>query len=274
MNHLKAWLRACSRALLLPLATLCTLPAVAQDARSTRDTGDAAHLFGYLPKDGMRAQFDAGYRKHLEWHAAHADPLVWYGWYVTHGPRAGMFIDGSFGAPFAGFDQRVAPADDAKDAERSFLPFGQPTFRASYRLRRDLSTGFPLERWQPTQLVDVHRYRVKLGRSSHFELLAKRMRTALDASGAKDVAYTWYQGVAGTATPEYMLMVARKGWAGFDGAPGDLEGVLATLDDATTRRELLMGIAASVDEVTSEVWQYRSDLSLVPAGPAPAQKAK
>jgi hypothetical protein len=266
--------RLLSRTLLLSLAITCALPAVAQDPKSMRDSGDAAHLFGYLPKDGMRAQFDAGYRKHLEWHATHADPLVWYGWYVTHGPRAGMFIDGSFGAPFAAFDQRVAPADDAKDAERNFMAFAQPTFRAAYRVRRDLGTGTPLERWQPTQLVDVHRYRIKLGRSSHFELLAKRMRTALEASGEKDVAYTWYQGVAGTATPEYMLMVARKGWAGFDAAPGDLEGVLATLDDATTRRELLMGLAASVDEVTGEVWQYRSDLSLIPANPPPAQKAK
>jgi hypothetical protein len=274
MKQFRSSLRSCSCALLLPLALASALPAFAQEPKSTRDSGDAAHLFGYLPKDGMRAQFDAGYRKHLEWHAAHADPLVWYGWYVTHGPRAGMFIDGSFGAPFAAFDQRVAPADDAKDAERSFLPFGQPTFRASYRVRRDLSSGTPLERWQPTQLVDVHRYRVKLGRSSHFELLAKRMRTALEASGAKDVAYTWYQGVAGTATPEYMLMVARKGWAGFENAPGDLEGVLATLDDASTRRELLMGLSASVEEVTSEVWQYRSELSLIPANPAPTTTAK
>jgi hypothetical protein len=77
----------------------------------------------------MEDPFDAGYQKHLAWHRAHQDPLVWYGWTVTHGPRMGMFIDGTFGAPFAAFDQRVAPADDAKDAERSFLLHGQPTFR-------------------------------------------------------------------------------------------------------------------------------------------------
>ena len=254
-------------AFLCSVLLACALPAAAQDAKSLRDSGDAAHLFGYVPKDGMRAQFDAGYRRHLGWHAAHADPLVWYGWYVTHGPRAGMFIDGSFGAPFAAFDHRVAPAEDAKDAEASVLAYAQPSFRASYRVRRELGTGTPLERWQPTALVDVHHYKVKLGRSSQFEQLVKRMRAALDARH-KDVACTWYQGVAGTATPEYMLMVARAGWAGFE-APGDLESVLATLEDATTRRELLMAFAASVDEVTSEVWQYRADLSLIP-GERPA----
>ena len=246
----------------------------AHPAASTRDSGDATHLFGYWTRPGQREAFDEGYRRHLAWHRQAGDPLVWYGWYVSDGKRAGMFVDGSFGAPFAAFDQRVAPADDAKDAERSFLGFAEPTFRMEYRVRRDLSTGTPLERWQPTPLVEVHRYRVKLGRSSHFELLAKRMRSTLEASGAKDVAYTWYQGVAGTGTPEYMLMVSRNGWAGFDGASGDLEGVLGTLGDATTRRELLMGVAASVDEVTSEVWQYRSDLSLVPKTTLPAQGGK
>jgi hypothetical protein len=264
-------LRSALRALLpLPLTLCLAFTAAAQDAPSTRDSGDAAHLFGYVPKEGMRAQFDAGYRRHLGWHATNADPLVWYGWYVTHGPRAGMFIDGTFGAPFAAFDARVAPAEDAKDAERSFLPFAQPSFRASYRVRRDLGTGTPLERWQPTKLVDVHHYKVKLGRSAHFEQIAKRMRAAVEAAGAKGITYTWYQGVAGTASPEYMLMVARDGWAGFE-APGDLESVLGAMDDATTRRELLMGLAASVEEVTSEVWQYRSDLSLIPASAMPAK---
>jgi hypothetical protein len=50
--------------------------------------------------------------------------------------------------------------------------------------------------------------------------------------------------------------------------------VLATLDDESTRRELLMGLSASVEEVTSEVWQYRSELSLIPANPAPTTTAK
>ena len=254
-------------AILVPVVLAFASPAAAQDAKSTRDSGDAAHLFGYTPKEGMRAQFDAGYRKHLGWHAAHADPLVWYGWYVTHGARAGMFIDGSFGAPFAAFDQRVAPADDAKDAEANVLAYGQPAFRASYRVRRDLGTGTPLEHWQPSKLVEVHHYRLKLGRAAQFEQIVKRMRVALEAN-KQHAACTWYQGVAGTATPEYMLMVAREGWAGF-GTPGDLESVLGTLEDATTRRELLTAYAASVDEVSSEVWQYRADLSLIP-GERPA----
>jgi hypothetical protein len=252
-----------ARTLLLLLTLLIPASSFAANPTTTRNTGDAAHLFGYTPKPGMEAQFDAGYQKHLGWHRMHGDPLVWYGWTVTHGPRMGMFIDGTFGAPFAAFDQRVAPAEDAKDSARTFLPFGEPAFRAVYRVRRDLGTGTPLEQWQPTSMVEVHVYKVRLGKSAQFEQIAKRARAVVEASAGKG-AHTWYEGVGGTASPEYMLMVAREGWASFDHAPGDLEGVLASVEDATTRRELLAAYASSVDSVTSEIWRYRSELSLIP----------
>ncbi|KGQ18085.1 hypothetical protein LF41_1439 [Lysobacter dokdonensis DS-58] len=245
--------------------TCAALAASAAEPTTTlKDSGDAAHLFGYLPKPGMDAQFDAGYRKHLEWHRTHDDPLVWYGWYVTHGPRMGMFIDGTFGAPFAAFDNRVAPSDDGKDADRTFLPYGEPTYRAVYRVRRDLSAGTPLEQWRPTKLVQVYTYEVRLGRSERFEKIVKRMRAALDTAKHKS-SFTWYEGVGGTASPGYMLMVSREGWSAFDEGPGGLEGVLASVEDTTVRQQLLDGFAGTVDEVQAEIWSYRSDMSLIPS---------
>ena len=250
--------------LLLALTTITAHAAEPAATNTTRNTGDAAHLFGYTPKPGMEAQFDAGYRKHLEWHRAQHDPLVWYGWYVTHGPRMGTFIDGSFGAPFAAFDQRVAPAEDAKDNERTFFPYAQPVFRNVYRVRRDLSTATPLEKWEPTSMIEVHTYKVKPGKSYQFEQIARRVRGVTAASNAKGI-HTWYEGVGGTGTKEYLLMVARDGFAAFDAGPADLESVLSTIDDATARRELLSAYASAIDEVTSELWRYRSDLSLIPS---------
>lgn len=250
------------------LAIACAaLPALAADpTQSLRDTGDAAHLFAYRPKPGMESQFDAGYKRHLDWHRTHDDPLVWYGWYVTHGPRMGMFIDGTFGAPFAALDNRVAPAEDGKDADRTFLPYGDPTERTVFRVRRDLSNGTPLEQWQPTRMVQVYTYKVRIGRSERFEKIVKRMRAALDTTKPKS-SFTWYEGIGGTPTPGYMLMVARDGWASFDEGRGGLEGVLAWVEDPTVRQQLLEGYAASVEDVQSEIWSYRSDLSLIPQIP-------
>lgn len=227
---------------------------------STRDSGDAAHLFGYWPKPGQRAAFDAGYRRHLAWHRDAGDPLVWYGWYVSDGKRAGMFVDGSFGAPFAAFDQRVDPAGDGADAGRNVTPFVEPTFRASYRLRRDLSSGFPLERWQPSPRVQVTRYVVRPGARAAFEQAVRLARAALPADAP---AHSWYEPVSGDA-PGYLLLIAQQGWQDHDRGADDLDALLARSTDPQAR-SVAAALADAVISADVETWEYRADLSLIPA---------
>lgn len=240
--------------LAIPILLALALPAA---AASTRDSGDAAHLFGYDPKPGMRARFDQGYRDHLRWHRDKRDPLVWYGWYVYDGERVGMFIDGSFGAPFAAFDSRVDPAGDSADASRNVSPYADPAFRASYRLRRELSTGFPLEQWRPSKRVQVFHYTLRAGTRARFERALRAARAALQRR-PEAPARTWYEKVVGGATPQYMLMIARDGWTSHDSHRAGLDELLAgdqaRLDD----------LAAAVAEARSETWLYREDLSLIP----------
>ncbi|TWI06315.1 hypothetical protein IP90_00581 [Luteimonas cucumeris] len=238
------------------LALALSAPVSAQASASTRDSGDAAHLFAYWPKKGMEDRFDQGYRAHLRWHREKRDPLVWYGWYVYDGERAGMFIDGSFGAPFAAFDRRVDPAGDGADAGRNVTPNADTAFRASYRLRRELSTGVPLEQWRPSKSVQVFHYTLHPGTTQRFEAVLRAARAALQ--GRSDVPpHTWYEKLVGGAVPQYMLMIARDDWSSYDRYPGGLDGLL---DDPTHRIDL----AGAVAEVRAETWNYRADLSLVP----------
>ena len=245
-----------SLAMFLGLLLAPAAVAASDPTPTMRDSGDAAHLFGYRAKPGMRARFDAGYRRHLEWHRAHRDPLVWYGWYVVDGPRAGMFVDGSFGAPFAAFDRRVDPEGDAADGAANVTAYADAAMRASYRLRRELSTGFPLERWQPSSTVQVFRYRLRPGMQARFEqalaVARERLRAIPDAP-----MHTWYEKVVGGALPGFMLMVAREGWASYDRAPGGVEGLLHDGD-------ALAAYADAVEDVEAETWNYRADLSLIP----------
>lgn len=221
----------------------------------------AAHLFGYYAKDGMEARFDAGYRRHLVWHRENHDPLPWYGWYVTHGPRSGMFVDGTFGASFAAFDNRVDPAGDGADAEQNFLPFATPAYRATYRLRPDLGNSTPLESRRPTPLVAVFRYQIAPGGRARFASLVRQARSA---GLAEHVEQTWYEGVGGTGMPEFMLMVARSKWADFASGPGDLESQLDAIEDPAMKARLLQEFASAVNGVEGEVWVFRQDLSLIP----------
>ncbi len=246
--------------LILALAAFAALSA---NAQTTRDSGDAAHLYGYFAKPGMGAQLDEGYRTHLRWHKARRDPLVWYGWYVGHGDRVGMFIDGSFGAPFAAFDKRVDPAGDGADAQKNFSPYAQTAFRASYRLRRELSTGFPLEQWKPSKSVQVFHYSVRPGTAARFERAVRAARESL-LRQADAPSHTWYELIVGGETPGYMLMVARDGWAGYGARGESLEWLVAGVPDTARRQGLLEDLAASVAEAKVETWDYREDLSLIP----------
>lgn len=240
------------------LALALSAPVAAQTPGSARDSGDAAHLFGYFPRKGMEQRFDEGYRTHLQWHRARREPLVWYGWYVYDGDRVGLFVDGSFGAPFAAFDHRVDPAGDGADADRHVAPYADAVFRASYRLRRELSTGFPLEQWRPTKYAQVFHYTLRAGNRARFEraLLAAR-ENLLKHAGAPP--HTWYEKVSGGAAPEYMLMVARGDWGSHD-------AYVASLEELVTEPARLEDLADAVAQVRSETWLYRDDLSLIPEG--------
>lgn len=244
----------------LAVSAMAALPGAPAIAQTTRDSGDAAHLYGYFAKPGMQAQFDQGYRTHLRWHRAKRDPLVWYGWYVADGDRAGMFVDGSFGAPFAAFDQRVDPAGDGADAAKHFSPYAETAFRASYRLRRELSTGFPLERWKPSKSVQVSHYTLHAGTAARFEKALRGARETLSRQAGAP-AHTWYELVVGGKSPGYLLMVARDGWKSYDAHDDGLDTLVAQARDGRT---LLDDLAASVAEVKVETWDYSEEMSLIP----------
>ena len=137
-----------------------------------------------------------------------------------------MFIDGSFGAPFAAFDQRVDPKNDAADAVRTFVPFATDAFRATYRVRREFSTGFPLEQWQPSKSVQVFHYRLRAGTQARFENVLRVAREALGRM-ADAPAHTWYELVVGGEAPGYMLMVVRESRADYGRHDGTLERLIA-----------------------------------------------
>lgn len=241
--------------------------AASTQTRSTRDSGDAAHLFVYRVHPGEQKNFDEGYRTHLGWHRDQRDPVVWYGWYVAKGDQhVGLFVDGSFGAPFSEVDQRVKPGEDLADADRTFGRFADTAYRSSFRVRREFSSGLPLEQWRPSRLVQVFHYTLKPGGQARFERALRTLRDALSRDRNAPV-HTWYERVTGGAVPGYMLMVARENWASYDGTGGDsVEARLMREDTGPggSGRAALDDLAASVATVEAETWNYRKDLSYFP----------
>lgn len=217
-------------------------------------SGDAAHFYVYRMQPGATEKFEEAYRRHLEWHRAHRDPLAWYGWTIEDGERSGYFVDASLGQPFAAFDHRVDVAADGADFRANVSPFAIPAGQPAYVLLREASTGTPLEDLKPSTTMQVTHVRVRLGMEGRFERALAVARQALQKM-PRAPAHTWYRLVTGGDTAQYMLVVARDGWTGYDRFERSLGSLLGG-DDAAVR-----DVADAVQSATTETWRYRPELS-------------
>ena len=210
----------------------------------------------------MRSRFVEGYRRHLDWHRQHDDPLAWYGWFVSSGERVGLFIDGSFGAPYAAFDHRVNPTGDRANAAQNVAPFVDPAFRSTYVLRPTLSTGRLLEEHEPSPSIQVVYYTLRPGMQHRFEEALAELRAVLDRAEDPPV-YTWYQLIVGGEHPAFMLMIPRYGWADY-ATGAAIRAIVRRAFEPEEAAALLKMMLGAVEDVRSEVWSYREDLSYFP----------
>jgi len=220
-----------------------------------------AFIFAYAPKTGP-TDLANGYRKHLEWHVEISDPILWYGWFVVEGDRLGNFVDGAFDITGAEFDSRPNPAGDAEDANATFLPTATPLYRHVNRLREDLGTSRFLEDRNPTPLMQVVYYQVRPGKQVVFE-------NALDeiakAARSANLSYAVYESLTGTSGTVYSVYVPMTGFRDFDTTAHSLESVARATLSSEALSLAMTDIAAAAESTSSEIWQYRSDLSLIPA---------
>ncbi len=241
--------------LILLVSMAIYLPANAQETDNT-----LAATFAYSAKNSGQ-ELATGYKKHLEWHVANNDPILWYAWFVIQGDRLGHFIDGAYDVTGAEFDARPDPAGDGADARANFAPFVNLEYRRIFRLRRDLSTSTFLEDRNPSPLMQVVYYRVKPGGQLDFEAAA----TAIAAAAiAMEIKYTVYELLTGATGALYALYVPLTGISSFDTDSTSLETIARRTLDGPQLEAAMQFISAVTQETVAEVWQYRADLSLIP----------
>lgn len=238
-----------------------------QEMATAGRTGDAAFLFAYHPKEGARALFQEGYRRHLEWHRQREDPLPWYAWWVVTGDRIGMFVDGTFGTAFSAFDARIDPQGDGADFAQTTAPFADPAFRRVLRLRRDLSTAARLESRSASRLLQVSEVRLRPGGEAEFEAILRAVRE-VSGGPAGPAAYTWYELIDGGPRPTYLLMVPTESWSDLASSAVGLRGLIARTGGQTAA-EASRRLADLVESVVVETWSWAQNLTYLPELEAP-----
>jgi len=238
---------------LLTSATLtlavATLPSVAQ-------APSVGQLYSYTVKD--KPSFEEGYRRHLSWHAATNDQLVWYAWTIESGPRKGSFIDGTFGAAFYQLDARPDPKGDGADFVRNVSPYVAPLDVETWTLWPAPSIATPLEDRKPGTTIDVFFLQVEPGEMISFEAAVER----LAAKKRNSPPLTWYKVVHAADASAYVLMLTRANFAELESAGSVLVGMLRTAYGTDSAQ--LENVLKFLRSFRSETWSYQPRLALIP----------
>ena len=71
---------------------LAVLILYASSALAQAGEGPYARITVIRPLPGRDSAFQAGYRRHLDWHRQNKDPWYWYGWWVVMGLAWAAFL--------------------------------------------------------------------------------------------------------------------------------------------------------------------------------------
>lgn len=211
--------------------------------------GDIAQFAIWKPKDGHRAEFEAGYKKHLKWHEENGDTWGWWGWFIVSGPRYGQFVDATFSRSWNDFDNAVKPAEDLADNRVHVFPFG------------DIQTIFKVRRNVACSTNDTFNNKLKICRMltvtvsnlGEGRTILKRLKEDSSIAGLKSLQT--YEVIDGGNLNEFIVLLGFNSWEEF-GKSQDVGEKLSALQDSMKLQ--------TIRSVQSETMVYREDLSWFP----------
>ena len=158
-------------------------------------------------------------------------------------------------------DQLVGGEED--DPAARVEPYLDAEWESYYRYLPQLSLA-PKNGFSPSAKLAVTRWLLKQEEVERFATAQLRIKDALEKAGYSG-RFRWYQLVNGGETPQFLMLVDRDNWAGYEQA---LDENLAGIMDKTygkDRAASIMGdVRGAVRSQYVETWQYRRDLSFVP----------
>lgn len=223
---------------------------------NAKNQASIGQLYFYSIKD--QPAFEEGYRRHLSWHASQKDQLVWYAWSIESGLRRGEFVDGTFGASFAGLDARPNLSEDGADFVHNVSALVTALDTETWTLWRAPSTGTPLEDRKPEAMLDVFLLEVLPAEDPMFE----REITLLAKTKLPATRLSWYRLARGGGVTRYMLLLSRSNWADV-GSAGPTVSEMMTRAYSQTPAKVNEALRY-VRSYRNETWEYEPRLALIP----------
>ncbi len=242
------------------LATLVALLAVPMMAQAP--AGAIVRVAVWKVKAGMGQQFEAGVKKHNQFHVKANDSVPLETWEITSGEHAGNFLRIVSRPNWTAYDtETYDPVADAADTAANLDPYMEGGPVEWWSLMPEASRG-PMNAG-PSAMDEVIFFHLNFGHSQEFVTLIKKVTEAANKTSWSE-NYYWYALENGGEHPTFALVIPKSKMADFEDPQVTFP---AMLEKAFGRGEAEMihhGLDKAIHCEHSEIINYRSDLSYVP----------
>jgi hypothetical protein len=242
-----------------------TAPAGSNTAAiNAQNANNYCRIYFVTPKAGQTQQYEAGRKKHAQFHRTQKDTFTYEAWAVETGRNAGSYVYATCNHALKDFDEweaRMGKADTA-DAAMTMDPYTQSGSNGIYVYRADMSLRPPNQ--PPTPMVQVAVYELHPGAAPDFIAAIKKTNDALSKQADWPKISGWLQLVNGGEAPTFVLLTSRKNWSEFAPLPKTVNDVMTEVYGKEQADAIQKTIRDCTDKLYTEAATYRADLSYIP----------
>jgi len=234
-------------------------------AINAQNANNVCRIYFSTPKPGADQQYEAGRKRHMQFHRAQKDTWTWNTFAVETGDNTGVYVTSSCGHSWKDFDEweaRMGKADTA-DGATNLTPYVQSGRNGFYVYRADMSLAAANQ--PPAPLTAVTIFVLHPGTVPDFVDAIKKVNDAVSKQADWPKTSGWLQLLNGGEGPTFVLLNSRKNWADFAPLPKSLPDVLNEAYGKETSDQLQKIIRDSTARQYTEAATYRADLSYMPA---------
>jgi hypothetical protein len=217
-------------------------------------------------KSGSVPQYEAGRKQKAAWHKQQNDPLPLLVWETMSGDTTGEFLVGRFGQHWADYDKpAVTDEADVAEFQKVMGAYVDSVTTRYYDYLPKISNS-KVGDMTPAKFSEIIIFQVRSGKNSDFRSAIDRIYEGT-VKTKWPVNYEWYELVNGGAAGTYVLSFPHSSWADFEDKP-DAKPYRDMLKDAFGQQEadsIVDRLDRSVEKSTSEIIQFRPELSYMPA---------